>query len=66
MFFTQNKALQQFKMDLFELTCYITLKPVAKSFQKNRKRYQFIKLSNKMFVADNKTKNIYKMDIAHY
>ena len=40
---------------------------MTNSFQKNlQKGIQSIKSSNKMFVAANKTTNIYKMDVDNY
>ena len=54
-------------MDLYELARSITFKPMTNSFQKNlQKDIQFIKSSNKMFVAADKTTNIYKMDVDNY
>ena len=54
-------------MDLYELTRSITFKTVANSFQKTyEKDIQSIKSLNKMFVAADKTTNIYKMDVDNY
>ena len=63
----QNEALQPFEMDLYRLACSITFKPITNSFQKSlQKDIQSIKSLNKMFVADDKTTNIYKMDVDNY
>ena len=54
-------------MDLYKLACFITVKPMTNNFQKNlQKDIQSINSSNKMFVAADKTKNIYKMDVDNY
>ena len=63
----QNEALRPFEMDLYELARSITFKPTTNTFQKNlQKDIQSIKLSNKMFVAADKTTNIYEMDVDNY
>ena len=63
----QNEALRPFEMDLYELARSITFKPMTNSFQNSlQKDIQSIKSSNKMFVAANKTTNIYKMDVDNY
>ena len=63
----QNEALRPFEMDLYKLARSITFKPMTNSFQKSlQKDIQSIKSSNKMFVAADKTTNIYKMDVDNY
>ena len=63
----QTKALRPFEMDLYELAHSITFKAMTNSFQKNlQKDIQSIKSSNKIFVAADKTTNIYKMDVDNY